>query len=143
MKKLADNSYGRCMYFVTNVLARKMEKLATENWKKVDLFPSHGYLLLLVLEQPGIQPMALSQELHLEPSTITRLLEKLEQKKLIVRTTEGKLTNVYPTPKAKELLPKMKQCVADFSEGTASVISKPEIQNLIKSAGLIVDKLTN
>ncbi|HXB44452.1 MAG TPA: MarR family transcriptional regulator, partial [Puia sp.] len=84
------------MYFVTNALARKVEKLATQSWKKVNLSPSHAYLLMLAIQEPGIQPTVLSQELHLQPSTITRLIEKMEGKKLLIRTTDGKMTNVYP-----------------------------------------------
>ena len=42
-----------------------MEKMALESWKKVNLSPSHAYLLLLVIEKPGIQPMELSEELQL------------------------------------------------------------------------------
>ena len=129
------------MYFVTNALARKIEKIAQGTWEKVDLSPSHAYLLMLVIEGPGVQPMTLSEELHLTPSTITRLIEKLEQKKLLVRAYEGKLTNVYPTPKAEELAPKLKQCVADFYASYSSVLGKDESAKLIQSMNRIADKL--
>src|SRR5829696_1696000 len=114
--KTSSSKYARCLYFTSAALARKVEKLAIESWKKVDLSPSHAYLLAAVLEEPGIQPTALSEHLQLQPSTITRLVEKLEEKKLVVRTTEGKITNVYPTPKAKELQPRMNSCMKEFSE---------------------------
>ena len=100
--KTSESRYSRCIYFVSNALARKIEKLASESWKPIGLSPSHAYLLMMVLEEPGVQPSAIVHELQLTPSTITRLVEKLEAKKLVVRTTEGKETNIYPTPKAKE-----------------------------------------
>jgi MarR family transcriptional regulator, organic hydroperoxide resistance regulator len=131
------------MYFATNALARKVEKIAVNTWKKINLSPSHAYLLMLVLDEPGIQPMKLSEELHLEPSTITRLIEKLEEKKLLVRIVEGKQTNVYPTSKAKELLPKMKECVADFYETYSVIFGKDESGRLIKSINRIADKLAD
>src|ERR1700759_4045540 len=106
--KIATSNYGRCLYYVSNVLAREMERIAISAWKPIGLPPSHAYLLMLVVGRPGIQPTLLSEEMKLKPSTITRLMEKLETKKLIVRTTTGKITNVYPTPKAKEMLPRMK-----------------------------------
>jgi DNA-binding MarR family transcriptional regulator len=71
------------------------------------------------------------------------LIEKLEEKKLLVRTYEGKLTNVYPTPKAKELLPKLKQCVADFYESYSSILGKEESARLVQSMNRIADKLTD
>ena len=106
--KTTDSRYHQCLYFTSNALARKIEKLAIESWKQGNLSPSHGYVLMAVLEEPGVQPGRLSDEMQLTPSTITRLLEKLEEKKLVIRTTEGKITNVYPTPKAKELFPQLK-----------------------------------
>ncbi len=129
------------MYFVSNALARKMEKMALESWKKVNLSPSHAYLLLLVIEKPGIQPMELSEELQLQPSTITRLMEKLEQKQLIARTLEGRFNNVYPTPKSKELFPKLKQGVAHCSEACTSVLGKEESLKLIQNMNRVSDKL--
>jgi len=129
------------MYFVSNSLARKMEKLAVNAWKPLDLSPSHAYLLMLAIENQGIQPTALSDELDLKPSTITRLLEKLEEKKLIIRAAEGKLTNVYATPKAKNLYPKMKQCAAFFCENYLGVLGKEQSEKLVQSMNRIADKL--
>jgi MarR family transcriptional regulator, organic hydroperoxide resistance regulator len=129
------------MYFVSNALAREIEKIAVQSWKKLGLSPSHAYLLMLVIEKPGIQPTTLSGELHLEPSTITRLIEKLEQKKLLIRVFEGKSTNVYPTSKAKEMKPKLKRCVSDFYESYSSILGKDECAKLIKSMNRISEKL--
>jgi DNA-binding MarR family transcriptional regulator len=143
VKKTSESHYSKCIYFVSNALARKIEKIALESWEKVNLSPSHAYLLMLALNKPGIQPMALSEELQLKPSTITRLIEKLEEKKLLVRTYEGKLTNVYPTPKAKELSPKLKECVSDFYESYSSILGKEESAKLIQSMNRIADKLKN
>lgn len=109
--KMCDSKFSQCLYFASSALARKMEKLATESWKPVGLSPSHAYLLMAVLEEPGMQPTVLGQHLQLQPSTVTRLMEKLEEKKLVVRTTEGRITNVYATPKAKDLQPKMMDCM--------------------------------
>ena len=139
--KTTESTYSSCIYFVSNALARKTEKLALEAWKPAGLPPSHAYLLMLVLGEPGIQPGALSEELHLTPSTITRLVEKLEEKKLVVRTTEGKSTNVYPTPKAKEMHPLLKECVKTFYETYTAVLGVEESTRLVHSMAKIADKL--
>ncbi|HET7896639.1 MAG TPA: MarR family winged helix-turn-helix transcriptional regulator, partial [Flavisolibacter sp.] len=118
------------------------EKMATESWKKVGLSPSHAYVLIAVLEEPGIQPTALAEHLQLQPSTITRLIEKLEEKKLAVRTTEGRLTNVYPTPKAKDLQPKMMTCMQEFANKYAEVLGKEESIKLVQTLSKTADKLT-
>ena len=138
---MKDCKYGMCLYFTSAALARKIEKMATESWKKVSLSPSHAYLLMTVLEEPGIQPSILSSQLHLKPSTITRLIEKLEDKKLLVRTAEGKITNVYPTPRAKELYPKMKECMNQFYQNYSTLLGKEESGKLVTDIGKIMDKL--
>ena len=139
--KTTESKYCKCLYFTANALARKIEKLALESWNKIGLSPSHAYLLLLVLEEPGIQPTGIAEHLQLQPSTITRLIEKMEEKKLLVRTTEGKLTNVYPTPKGRELLPKMKECLHEFYSRYVLLLGKEESAKLVQQMGRIADKL--
>jgi DNA-binding MarR family transcriptional regulator len=129
------------MYFSSNALARKMEKLANGSWEKTNLSPSHAYLLLLVIDEPGIQPGKLSDELQLQPSTISRLIQKLEEKKLLVRITEGKTVNVYPTQKGKKMLPLLKKCVTHFSEACSVVLGKAESSKLVVSMNKISDML--
>jgi len=118
-----------------------MEKLAQESWSKVNLSPSHAYLLMMAIDEPGIQPGVLADHLQLQPSTITRLIEKLEDKKLVVRTTEGKQTNVYPTPKGKEFHPKLKECLQEFYSRYAEILGKEESNRMVKDMNIISDKL--
>jgi DNA-binding MarR family transcriptional regulator len=139
--KTSESKYCQCLYFTANALARKIEKLAQDSWSKVDLSPSHAYLLMMAIEEPGVQPSALADHLQLQPSTITRLIEKLEDRKLVVRTTEGKMTNVYPTPKGKELLPKLKECLNEFYSSYAGILGKEESAKLVQSMGKVADKL--
>lgn len=139
--KTSDSKYCQCLYFTANALARKIEKLAQESWGKVDLSPSHAYLLMLSIEEPGIQPTALAEHLQLQPSTITRLIDKLEEKKFLVRITEGKITNVYPTPKGKDMLPRLRECLNEFYNSYSAVLGKEESARLVQSMGKMADKL--
>jgi len=139
--KISDSRYCKCLYFSSNALARKMEKLALESWKPVNLSPSHAYLLMLVIDRPGAQPGALAEEMQLTPSTITRLLEKLEERKLVIRNSEGKMINVFPTAKAKEMLGKLKDCVHHFSEAYSSIIGKEEGMKMVQHINKITDQL--
>lgn len=139
--KTSCSKYAQCLYFTTSALARKVEKLAVESWKPVGLSPSHAYLLMAVLDEPGVQPTQLAAQLQLQPSTITRLMQKLEHAKLIIRTTEGKITNVYPTPKAKELHPKMQDCMRRFYQQYHTIFGKEESTKLVQAVAEAADKL--
>lgn len=139
--KTSDSRYSSCLYFTASALARKVEKLASEIYRKVDLSPSHAYLLMLVIDEPGIQPTIIAQQLQLQPSTVTRLIEKLEDKKLLVRITEGKLTNVYATPKGKELQPRLKECVQEFHQKYSQILGKEESCRMVQNISRLADKL--
>ncbi len=139
--RTSESKYCKCLYFTANALARKTEKLAQQSWKRVGLAPSHAYLLMLVLERPGEQPGVLAAELQLSPSTITRLIEKLEEKKLLVRTTDGKMANVYPTPRAKELLPDLYRCRDEFYGSYCDILGRAESARLVQDMGAVADKL--
>ena len=139
--KTSDSKFCNCLYFTANALARKTEKLASESWKKTGLAPSHAYLVILALEEPGINAGQAAEQLQLTPSTITRTIEKLEEKKLLIRVTEGKLTNLYPTKKAKEMQPVLKQCVEEFNEKYLAILGREESNRFIKTMNTIADKL--
>ncbi|MCU0335627.1 MAG: MarR family transcriptional regulator [Chitinophagaceae bacterium] len=139
--KACESRYKQCLYFASSALSRKVEKLATECWQPAGLGPSHGYLLMVVIDEPGVQPSMLVEQLHLTPSTITRLIEKLEEKKLVVRTTEGKLTNVYPTPKGKDMLPLLKSCVQTFYQRSAAMLGHNDMQQLVGNICQMTDQL--
>ena len=140
--KTSECRYCDCLFFSTNALARKVEKLALQSWKPSGLSPSHAYLLMLVIEDAGVQPGCLAQQLQLTPSTITRLIEKLEQQKLVCRNYDGKITNVFATPKGKTLLPVLKQCTAHFSSSYSAILGKEESLKMIKSMNKVSDKLS-
>lgn len=139
--KCSESKYAKCLYFTTNALARKVEKLAIESWKPVGLSPSHAYLLMMAIEEPGLPAGTIANHLQLTPSTVTRLIEKLEEKKLLVRVAEGKQSNVYPTTKAKDMLPQLKNCVQDFYKRYSEAIGKTESSNIVSTINAVADRL--
>jgi DNA-binding MarR family transcriptional regulator len=139
--KASETQYCGCIYWASSALARKINKLAEDAWAPMGLAPGQAYLLSLVLDEPGRQPLDLSEELHLAPSTITRFIEKLEDNKLVIRVCEGKTTSVYPTQKAKGLITEINNCRNSFSQALEGVLSKAESQALVKSMLQVADKL--
>jgi DNA-binding MarR family transcriptional regulator len=139
--KASKSRYCSCMYFASGALARKIEKLANASWEKVNISPSHGYLLLMVLEEPGIQPGALVAELLLSPSTVTRLIDKLESKKLVTRIASGKQINLYPTARARNMQTQLKNCQAEFYETYVSLLGSNESKKLVQALNRLTDKL--
>jgi DNA-binding MarR family transcriptional regulator len=129
--KQCESKYCHCAYFSAAALSRKITRLAEKCWKPSGLSPSLGYVLLSVIEEPGIQPGLLSAQQQLAPSTITRLLEKLEAQKLVVRTESGKATNVYPTPKAKQLHVQLTDCRKAFHTSFTAILGDEGNRQLV------------
>ena len=98
-----ENFLESCLFFNTNALSRYLLKLAEKEFKHLNLSPAHASLLLLIYDTPGISPKQLSFLLHLTPSTITRFVDALEKKGLLVRKTKGKSAFIFPSEKGLEL----------------------------------------
>lgn len=101
----AVTRYSACLLFSANALARAITAIGDEEFGRFGLSYSHAYLLCEVVDQPGVSPSQLSETLYLTPSTITRLVEKLEQKQLVRRESEGKKTLIYATEAGEAMRP--------------------------------------
>lgn len=139
--KQCESKYCHCAYFSAAALSRKITRLAEKCWKPSGLSPSLGYVLLSVIEEPGIQPGLLSAQQQLAPSTITRLLEKLEAQKLLVRTESGKATNVYPTPKGKQLHVQLTDCRKAFHTAFTAILGEEGNRQLVSELNKAADLL--
>lgn len=77
-------------YFTSSRLYRNVNRLAEEEFKKINVPPIHGMLLLILDEWKELTATELSKHLDIKPSTTTRLLDKLEKLQYIVRRSEGR-----------------------------------------------------
>ncbi|TDF92598.1 MarR family winged helix-turn-helix transcriptional regulator [Paenibacillus piri] len=99
-----DESFlHNCLFFTANRLGRAITKMAEEEFAMTGLTPMYGYLIRLVIGTPGIAQKDLSEKLSVTPSTLTRFIDKLENRQLVKREVQGKTVLVYPTDKGKEL----------------------------------------
>lgn len=104
-----DQELQNCLYFQTNNLSRVLSRMADEAFRTVGLSTSHAFLLMKVSDEPGIQPSQLSEVLQLTPSTITRLIEKMEYQGYLERISEGRATRVEPTAECRTKVTEIKK----------------------------------
>ncbi|RLQ93435.1 MarR family winged helix-turn-helix transcriptional regulator [Falsibacillus albus] len=107
---MLDSYFTNCLYFTANRFSRIMNKMAEEAFAPIGLSPTYAFLIMAVIDQPGMTQKQLSEKLHIAPSTCTRFVDKLIVKQLVDRRQEGKLVYISPTEKGEQLLPDIKKC---------------------------------
>jgi DNA-binding MarR family transcriptional regulator len=135
--------FSACLLFSANALARAITAIGDEEFGRVGLSYSHAYLLSEVITQPGITPSELSDTLYLTPSTITRLVEKLEQKQLVRRESEGKKTLIQPTEAGITLQVDINEAWNRVGQRYAAAIGEANICQLTKQVFQAANALTN
>lgn len=98
-----------CLFFTASRLSRAITRIAEDEFSPTGLSPTYAFLLLLVIENPGITQKELSAKLYLTPSTLTRFIDKLVAKGLVTRRTEGKNSRTFSTPRGEEIRPLIEQ----------------------------------
>jgi len=126
--------FDRCLYFNINALTRLVNKEWNTAFSELDLSPSHGYLLRVVLSKPGITQKELASELKLEKSTITRFIDTLQKKGFLIRKSEGvdaRQQNIHPTNKTKDLQDSLENTGDYLYEKILSKIGKEQLTLLV------------
>jgi MarR family transcriptional regulator, organic hydroperoxide resistance regulator len=121
-----SSKFCGCLYFTSNALARNVTRMADEAYAPTGLAPSHAMLLMAVIDAPGINPTELAEIMLLSPSTVTRLVEKLEQKGLVLRQSNGKFTEVYPTEAGTAMRMKITAAWMDLYRNYTGLLGEPE-----------------
>ncbi|GAB4015639.1 MarR family transcriptional regulator [Spirosoma sp. KCTC 42546] len=124
--------YSACLLFSANALARAITAIGDEEFGRFGMCYSHAYMLCEVVAQPGITPSELSETLCLTPSTITRLVEKLEQKRFVRRESEGKRTLIYATVEGEAIQPEISQAWDRVGARYSQVIGETDVCQLTK-----------
>lgn len=135
------NIFCNCLYYSANALARTITRMAEESFAPSGLAPSYVFIIMAVNNQPGISIGELAEVMQLSYSTITRLVEKLEHKQLVVRSTEGRNTFVTPTPQAIELNPKILECWNGLYNKFLTMLGKKEADKLAATISKANSKL--
>ena len=136
-----STKYCNCLYHSVNALARQMTKIAEEEFAVTGLAPSYVFLLMSINEKPGIQPKELSEWLQLTPSTVTRLVEKMEVRGFVRRKSSGRITEVFPSRKCEEVDAKIKEAWRSLYDRYSRVLGQ-DTEELTRAVATAVRKLS-
>lgn len=119
---MLDIYFKECLYFTANRLGRVITKMAEDAFAISGLSPTAAFLLMAAYEKDGISQKELGQILHLQPSTVTRLIEKLAAKNLLYNRVDGRLSLIYVTDKGRALEQTIHQCWDQLRERYATIL---------------------
>lgn len=118
-----------------------MSKLADEHFAKTGLSSSYALVLMTVADKAGISPGEIAEQLQLDPSTVTRFLDKMQMRELIRRESCGRASSVFITPKGEQLIPEIKAAWKGLYEDYSAKIGFDDTKALTLCMNQAMEKL--
>ena len=127
--------FEHCLYFNTTALARVVEKEWAAAFKPFGLTPPQGFMLRLILGQPGLSQHELATALTISRPTATRLLDGLQALGLVERRDtdfDGRHWAIFPTPAAEEIHAALNAASGQVTQRIQKAVGK---ENFLQTVG--------
>ena len=138
---MLDHYLKECLYFTSSRLTRIVTKMAEDEFAVTGLSPTYAFLMMTVYDREGISQKELGEMLHLQPSTVTRLIEKLVIKGLIHKQVQGRMALIYTTDKGKVLKNMIYECWNNLRGRYNAILGENEGDNLTLHLSKVSDQL--
>ncbi|MGG5460970.1 MarR family winged helix-turn-helix transcriptional regulator [Clostridium sp. B9] len=129
---MLEQNFCECLFFTATRLKKIAAQIAEEELRPLGMSPTYIYILLGVKFKPGITQKELCEELHLKPSTITRLIDKLVIKGLVERRMIGKMSHIHLTEKGEEIQEDIQKYRVKLHDRYKEILGLEEYNLLIK-----------
>lgn len=126
--------FEHCLYFNTTSLARVVEREWAQAFKPWELTPPQGFLLRLVLAQPGLTQREIAEQLTISRPTATRLIDGVQALGLLERRDSGPDARhwaLFPTPKAQKMEAALNAASAAVTKRIQQQIGKENFQDTV------------
>ena len=130
-----------------NCISNRLRNRSQEVHTQLGIGSAQGKILNYVLvesEAHSVYQKDLEREFGLRPSTVTEMLNALEQKKLIQRVSDewdGRYKKIVFTEKARSMKDRIRQEVEETENLLLQGITKPEKQEFLCIAGKMLQNL--
>lgn len=130
-----------------NCISNRLRNRSQEVHTQLDIGSAQGKILNYVLvesEAHSVYQKDLEREFGLRPSTVTEMLNALEQKKLIQRVSDewdGRYKKIVFTEKARSMKDRIRQEVEETEHLLLQGITEQEKQEFLRIAGKMLQNL--
>lgn len=124
--------FDQNLFFASSALARSMSNLADKAFKNMEITPTQGFTLIAINELGLHGTSDIAKELYLQPSTITRFVDKLENLGYVKRKYKGRQVEIYLTKQGLEKEREALKCLNNLNDLTLDVLPEDEKVEVVK-----------
>ena len=114
-----------------NIISRCSSMWRADKLEGTELGDQHYPYILTVCRNPGISQDAIARKLFINKSNVTRSLSYLETHGFVTReqsTEDRRITLVYPTEKAQEILPQVRSIIRGWNAYITEGFTEEELE---------------
>lgn len=126
-----------------NVISRCGAVWRGDKLKGTDIGASHTSYIMTVCRHPGISQDKLAKRIYINKSNVTRNLAYLESCGYVERRqkdTDKRVTEVYPTEKAMEILPTVQNMLREWNNYLTEDFSEEEMEMFMSMLSRLAGK---
>lgn len=126
-----------------NIIGRCSAIYRADRLKGTDLTPVHHTYIIALCHNPGISQDALAKRICINRSNVTRQLAYLEEHGYVERrvsNSDRRVLLVYPTKKAEDILPFIREMLKDWNDFLTDGFSADELDQLNEMLERIANK---
>lgn len=131
--------------FLCADIGRLFRKHFTEAARKTGPTGAQWRVLLILQRDPGISQGTLAEHLDVEPITACRIVDRLEQARLVERRRgprDRRVWQLFLTPEAEPVVADLKTIGANLLDWATSDMTEQEVANLICYLSKIREKIS-
>ncbi len=122
--------FGNCLLFNVRNMEQKLTKMADQSFSRINLHPTYGYIITLIGNYEYTKVKVIAEELNLDSSTITRMINKLIKLGYVQKGSDKSKVDLSLTIEGQELLKEVVKCWDDFHSKYKEALSEGELTRL-------------
>lgn len=125
--------YERCAYFTVARYMRTIDKITIEIFKPTNMAPAYSYIMFYLEDYKEASITDIALGLGYERTTVSRMINKLEQEHLVLLTNTGRKIMISVSDKGREFLVIANHCLDNLKKTTDEILgeTKKEMTDLL------------
>ncbi len=128
---------------LVNIISRCGAMYRAEEFRDLGLCAPHHSYIISICRHPGVSQEQLAEQICVDKSNVARQLAHLEQEGYIERRqseADKRAYLVYPTQKAVDALPRVRQGLAKWNEYVTQDLTPEESEQLVAMMEKVADR---